>query len=70
MRWRLPSVFIVLPCGIYAEFFQRIIRDVSLAFFTAVSLSGRLLVCSFIVGQSQTVGSYIATFEVVSRGYG
>ena len=58
MWWRLPTVFVVLPCGIYTEFVQRIIQYVSLAFFTAVPLSGiLLLVRSFIVGRSPLLAS-------------
>ena len=41
---------------ICTEFVQRIIQDVSLVFFTAVPLSGRLLVRSFVVGRSPTRG--------------
>ena len=59
MQWRLPTVFVALPCGIYTEFVQQIIQDVTVAFFTAVPLSGRRLVHSFIVGQSPLLASYV-----------
>ena len=36
--------FVVLPYDIYPGFVQQVIQDVSLALFTTVSLSGRLLV--------------------------
>ena len=52
--------FVVLPCDIYPGFAQQVIQDVSLALFTAVPLSGRLLVHSFIVGQLPL----LTTFEI------
>ena len=59
MQWWLLTVVVALPCGIYTEFVQRIIQDVTMAFFTAVPLSGRHLVRSFIVGQSPLLASYV-----------
>ena len=41
------EVFVVLPRDNYPGFVQQVIQDVSLALFTAVPLSGRLLVRSF-----------------------
>ena len=69
MIWRVISdrrvagggdrIFRCLPCDIYPGFVQLVIQDISLALFTTVPLSGRLLV-HFIVGQLLL----LATFEI------
>ena len=47
----------MLPCDIYPGFVQQVIQDISSALFTAVPLSGRLLVHSFQL-------LLLATFEI------
>ena len=61
-------VFVVLLCGIYTEFVQRIVQDVSLAFFTAIPLSVRLLARSFIVDRSPLLASYIRNLIFCFQG--
>ena len=61
--------FIVLPCDTYPVFVQQVIQDIFLALFTAVPLSGRLLVRSF-YHWTVAIASYVRNWLFVSRGCG